>query len=168
MPSFETRRKALQEETSSYLLVGSVDGTEPSFYPPLPVAPAALSASEASDFTATSGFVVTSQRPDTPSPSRQTCRASTCPGAAAPARCDRRLLGALGDWEPLSASGEFRFTTVDPLRVNVPNGGRANGRRAAQSAGKCGLTVFGLDTYLSSSYPASGSTARVNPVALKP
>jgi hypothetical protein len=88
------------------------------------------------------------------------------PGGFADVTVD--CLGPLDQWKPLGGSGEFEYTTVDLLRANVPTNSCTNGRQSASSSGHFGLSVFGLDTYSSYSYPAGGSAAKLSSVVIKP
>lgn len=73
-------------------------------------------------------------------------------------------LGELGGWEPVGTSGDFEVTTVDLMRAGVGVGvgspACTNGSHVAESGGRFGLVVWGLDSYSSYAYPGGGN-ARV-------
>lgn len=81
-------------------------------------------------------------------------------GTFAPVTID--CLGEVTGFRAVGASGDFEMTTVDLVRAGVGAGTPActNGRHVAESAGRFGLVVWGLDSYSSYAYPGGGN-ARV-------
>jgi hypothetical protein len=77
-------------------------------------------------------------------------------------------VGKIGNWKPVGKSGTYEITNVDLIRMNVPNGKCQNGPHVAQSDGRFGIMVWGLDNYSSYGYPAGGSVAPINDVVVLP
>jgi hypothetical protein len=73
-------------------------------------------------------------------------------------------LGKVSGWQPVGGGGMFEFTNVDMLRGG--NGACMNGHHTADSKGRFGLVVWGLDTWSSYGYPAGGSVAPINDVVV--
>lgn len=74
--------------------------------------------------------------------------------------------GVLAGWQPVGTSGQYEITNIDLIRSNVPNGTCNNGAHSATSAGRFGLTVWGLDSGVSYAYPAGGNVAAINSVVV--
>lgn len=72
-------------------------------------------------------------------------------------------LGVVSGWKPIG-SGTFQYAQVDMLRGG--NGACKNGQHTAESKGRFGLVVWGLDTWSSYGYPAGGSVAPINDVVV--
>lgn len=77
-------------------------------------------------------------------------------------------VGTLSGWTPVGAGGEYEITNVDLVRKGVPNGACQNGPHVAQSEGRFGVMVWGLDNASSYGYPAGGSVAPINTVVVPP
>lgn len=73
-------------------------------------------------------------------------------------------IGTVTGWKPVGGGGTFEFTNVDLLRGG--SGACKNGQHTADSAGRFGLVVWGLDTWSSYGYPAGGSVAPINDVVV--
>jgi hypothetical protein len=73
-------------------------------------------------------------------------------------------LGTISGWKPIGGNGQYQFTNVDMLRGG--NGACKNGQHTAESKGRFGLVVWGLDTWSSYGYPAGGSVAPINDVVV--
>jgi hypothetical protein len=73
-------------------------------------------------------------------------------------------IGPVSGWKPIGGSSTYEFTNVDLLRGG--NGTCKNGQHTAESKGRFGLVVWGLDTWSSYAYPAGGSVAPINDVVV--
>jgi len=76
--------------------------------------------------------------------------------------------GQLSGWKPVGASGEYEITNIDLIRNGQPNGQCNNGPHVAESEGRFGIMVWGLDNASSYGYPAGGSVAPINDVVILP
>ncbi len=76
--------------------------------------------------------------------------------------------GKVGGWKPVGKGGTYEITNVDLIRLGAPNKGCNNGPHHAESEGRFGIMVWGLDNYSSYAYPAGGSVATINDVIVLP
>lgn len=77
-------------------------------------------------------------------------------------------LGTVTGWTPVGTSGEAEVAAVDLVRNGAGRGTCKNGSQSAQSEGRFGITVWGLDAYASYAYPAGGNAAPINAVVVVP
>lgn len=77
-------------------------------------------------------------------------------------------LGTIGGWQPVGADGRYEVATVDLIRADVGVNGCTNGQHTAESAGKFGLVVWGLDSYSSYAYPAGGNAIALTDLVIPP
>jgi hypothetical protein len=75
-------------------------------------------------------------------------------------------LGTIGGWKPLGSDGRYERTDVDLVRDGTPVGTCVNGPHWARSAGRFGLTVWGLAGAASYAYPAGGNAGAINQVRI--
>lgn len=73
-------------------------------------------------------------------------------------------LGQVSGWKAVGSGGDLEYASVDLLRGGT--GACKNGQHVAQSDGRFGLVVWGLDTWSSYAYPAGGSVAPINEVVV--
>lgn len=76
--------------------------------------------------------------------------------------------GKLSNWKPVGLSGNYELTNIDLIRNGQPNGNCNNGPHVAESEGRFGVMVWGLDNASSYGYPAGGSVAPINNVVILP
>jgi hypothetical protein len=77
-------------------------------------------------------------------------------------------LGTIGGWQPVGGDARFEVTTVDLIRADVGVNGCTNGQHTAESEGKFGLVVWGLDSYSSYAYPAGGNAIALTDLVIPP
>lgn len=77
-------------------------------------------------------------------------------------------LGTIGGWQPVGADGRHEVATVDLIRADIGVNGCTNGQHTAESAGKFGLVVWGLDSYSSYAYPAGGNAIALTDLVIPP
>ena len=76
--------------------------------------------------------------------------------------------GALTNWQPVGANGQYEFTRVDLVANGAPVGGCDNGAHTAESEAPFALTVWGFDSYASYGYPGGMSVKPINTVVVPP
>jgi hypothetical protein len=75
-------------------------------------------------------------------------------------------LGVVSGWKPIGQ--DYEWTRVDLVRGAKGNGTCQNGAHTATSAGRFGITVWGMDWWASYAYPAGGAVFKINDVQVPP
>jgi len=96
---YETRRADLAPEEIHYRLVGAFEGTELTYDPPVPAAPATLGQGQVADFAFTGPFRVSSQDEDHPFYAAQIMDTANIPGGTRPGATAPGYPPMLGDEE---------------------------------------------------------------------